>query len=290
MLQVDAGAKSCRALRIGTASDLMIETAFAIGKPVRCPTPYPGVIQPPPGGAGQNRTHEDFIQTDAQINPGKPGGAALNIHGELIGINTAVHLADRASALAIPIDRARTIVNEIQQFGCVHGWLSASVPPPSGNRRRPVGVVVAEVELTAPPPSRRIGRRRHHPRRRRAHPVRRAVLGSAAGPWPAMSCTCACSARRWLFAAPLDLREVSQRARRRLGLEVGDANGRAAPGAAGRPGSVADRIGFFNRRCGTADRRSRRTQPQRLLVAPWRDPPGSDTRSCWWCAASTATT
>lgn len=63
----------------------------------------------------------DVIQTDAAINPGNSGGALVNIDGQLIGINS-MKIAQNAVegiGLAIPIDYAKPIINDLERFGDV---------------------------------------------------------------------------------------------------------------------------------------------------------------------------
>ena len=64
--------------------------------------------------------YENFIQTDASINPGNSGGALVNLHGELIGINTAI-LAPAGGnvgiGFAIPINMAKASMEQIIAHG-----------------------------------------------------------------------------------------------------------------------------------------------------------------------------
>ncbi len=74
--------------------------------------------------------YEDFIQTDASINPGNSGGPLLNIHGEVIGINTAIVASGQGIGFAIPINLARLIADQLIAKGEVtRGWLGVSIQP-----------------------------------------------------------------------------------------------------------------------------------------------------------------
>lgn len=239
------------ALRLGTALDLMIgETVIAIGNPFGLShTVTSGVISALHRVVrAKNRTYEDFIQTDAQINPGNSGGPLLNIHGELIGINTAVHSGGPGIGFAIPIDRARTIVNDLLQFGRVrYGWIGIRPAPLTQRRRGPApGVVVAEVEPGSPAANAGV----------KPGDVVAAVNNdptvSVEGFWDRMQHILAGEEVRLkllrgevrLHALALEPKDVSARAQKRLGLDVVEADGRAVLVRRVLPGGIAERIGF----------------------------------------------
>jgi serine protease DegQ len=78
-------------------------------------------------------TFENFIQTDAAINPGSSGGALVDTSGQLIGINTAIYSRTPGGAslgigFAIPASTAKQVLEQIMQSGQVtRGWIGVGV-------------------------------------------------------------------------------------------------------------------------------------------------------------------
>ncbi len=104
--------------------------------------------------------YEDFIQTDASINPGNSGGALVDLHGRLVGINTAIIAPSGGNVgigFAIPSTMVRAIVDELVDHGEVRrGNLGLTVQEMNielarafGTRERS-GVVVTAVEEDSP--------------------------------------------------------------------------------------------------------------------------------------------
>ena len=65
---------------------------------------------------------ESFIQTDAAVNPGNSGGALVNTHGELVGINTLIQSQTGSYvgySFAIPESIVRKVVVDLKEYGVV---------------------------------------------------------------------------------------------------------------------------------------------------------------------------
>jgi serine protease Do len=141
VLRVDA--KNLTPAPIGTSGDLMIgESVVAVGNPFGLSgTVTTGVVSAlgrsvPSKEAG--RTFTDFIQTDTSINPGNSGGPLLNIEGRVVGINTMIYANAQGIGFAIPVDRARKVIEDLLRFGQVHsawvGAVTATVTPEEARR------------------------------------------------------------------------------------------------------------------------------------------------------------
>ena len=70
--------------------------------------------------------YEDFIQTDAAINRGNSGGALVDLHGRLVGINTAIFGPNGGNVgigFAIPSNMMKSLADQIAEYGEVRRGL-----------------------------------------------------------------------------------------------------------------------------------------------------------------------
>jgi serine protease Do len=130
ILKIETGIE-VPAIPMGRSDDLMIgETVIAIGNPFGLShSVTTGVISALNRSVRTERqVYHNFIQIDAPINPGNSGGPLLNINGDLIGINTAIYSGAEGIGFAIPIGRAKRIVDNLIHYGRVYtAWLGITV-------------------------------------------------------------------------------------------------------------------------------------------------------------------
>lgn len=145
----------------GHSSKLEVgDYVLAIGSPFGLrSTVTQGIVSAKGRGVGITQ-YEDFIQTDAAINPGNSGGALVNMHGELVGINTAILSRTggyQGVGLAIPASIGQHVYASLVSTGKVtRGFLGVGIQAVTPELAklfhldRPDGAIVTEVRDVSP--------------------------------------------------------------------------------------------------------------------------------------------
>ncbi len=109
------------------------------------------------GATSANVIFEDYIQTDAFINPGSSGGPLFDVDGRVIGMNTLINGLGRGLAFAIPSNMLVDVSAELIAKGRVQRpWLGIRIESLANMKeigeRAGVnqGVVVRTIEAEAP--------------------------------------------------------------------------------------------------------------------------------------------
>ncbi len=161
LLKVE-GKRNLPFLSLGDSDKLEVgEWVIAIGSPFGLDrTVTVGVVS----AKGRNHMgineYENFIQTDAAINPGNSGGPLLNIHGEVVGMNTAIFSRSggyMGIGFAIPANMAKTVKTQLLTGGKVtRSWLGVAIQDMNEDLARSFklsqksGALITEVSKNSP--------------------------------------------------------------------------------------------------------------------------------------------
>jgi S1-C subfamily serine protease len=122
VLKIDAS--GLPTLPLGDSGKLEVgDYVLAIGNPFGLgQTVTSGIISATERPLGQGDSRR-FIQTDAPINPGNSGGALIDLHGQLVGINSALFSPSQSEAgagnigigFAIPSNVVKQVLTEAER-------------------------------------------------------------------------------------------------------------------------------------------------------------------------------
>lgn len=157
LIKIDA--KGLKPLEIGDSTTLKKgQWVLAIGSPFGLDsTVTSGIV------SAINRDTGDylpFIQTDVPVNPGNSGGPLINLDGEVVGVNSQIVSQSggyMGISLAIPIDEAMNVVDQLKESGKVtRGRIGVQISPVSDEVAEALGMketrgaLVSKVEPDSP--------------------------------------------------------------------------------------------------------------------------------------------
>ncbi len=164
VLKIPAPADELSPVAFGDSKKLAIgEWVLAIGNPFALQNTVTAGIVSAKGRRDQGQqgdSYQDFIQTDAAVNPGNSGGPLVNLKGEVVGINSSIYTRTggyMGVSFAIPILMAQKAAEDLIFEGKVtRGYLGIGIDNVSENLAEAMGLgntqgcLVREVMKNAP--------------------------------------------------------------------------------------------------------------------------------------------
>jgi len=148
-----------RVLPLGSSGALEVgEMVMAVGNPLGLNhTVSSGLISAKERLVSDDETSLlDYLQTDTAINPGSSGGPLLNLHGQVVGITTAIASDAQNIGFAIPIDTIKSVIPILVSGNPERGWFGAAARPAAPGEAAKLGhsnpsaVIIDEVVEASP--------------------------------------------------------------------------------------------------------------------------------------------
>jgi Do/DeqQ family serine protease len=155
-------ASDLTAIPFGDSEHLEVgDFVIAIGNPFGLgQTATTGIVSALGRSGISSEGYEDFIQTDASINPGSSGGPLVDTNGRLIGVNTAILSMGGGNVgigFAIPSNMASEVLQQLREHGDMRrgrlGIMMQDVTPGLSDALQLAidrGALVTEVESDSP--------------------------------------------------------------------------------------------------------------------------------------------
>jgi serine protease Do len=149
VLKITAPSEELPVVAFGDSKKLAIgEWVMAIGNPFGLQNTVTSGIVSAKGRRDQMQAggdaYQDFIQTDAAVNPGNSGGPLVNLKGEVVGINSSIYTRTggyMGVSFAIPITMAVKVAEDLIYEGKVtRGYLGIGIDNVSENLADAMGL------------------------------------------------------------------------------------------------------------------------------------------------------
>jgi serine protease Do len=162
VVRIDPGRAHLQSATMGDSDRVQVgEWVMAAGCPFGLrQTVSAGIVSAVGRGNMGITEYEDFIQTDAAVNPGNSGGPLVDLSGRVVGINTAIASpsgGNNGVGFAVPISMAKIVMDQLLRSGkVVRGYLGVSIGDVTPELARSFdydgtgGVLVQEVSPASP--------------------------------------------------------------------------------------------------------------------------------------------